>query len=413
MPYKLLIRLKNKAETPLEWLLIRVNGKTGPVIETNVSRQDVYALAKIAQTIIVLVPTEDLLLTEVKLPKLSLAKLMKAIPFALEDQLTEDPATLHFAASPAEKGGPVGVVVVSREKMQQWHTLLSSYLKDAMGKVKVFLPDVLANPWENGDFSILSDNGIAYVRTGHQSGFAIEHETLFTSLRVKLKHAQPKPARVILYNSTHSFTAEETAQLGLPVEYYPEQQDVLKTMATSLRDTMPINLLQGSYAPRQKKATLDQLIWIGFGIAAACLLIMTIANLATLFILRHENSILDRQLQQIYASINPGVTMPKDAKSQMQKELSSLRTSNTDSAFTRLLNIVGPGISRVINAGVNIKSMRYRNNQLVLEMEASDITSIENLRQSLESQGFKASLNNTERGASGLIETRLTVEEIS
>jgi type II secretory pathway component PulL len=57
--------------------------------------------------------------------------------------------------------------------------------------------------------------------------------------------------------------------------------------------------------------------------------------------------------------------------------------------------------------------MRYRNNQLVLEMEANDITSIENLRQSLESQGFKASLNNTERGASGLIETRLTVEEIS
>ncbi len=409
MSYKLFIRLKNSAETPLEWIKSYSGGK----LEAFNSHVDLAAVAKDAQAIIVLVPTEDVLLTKVKLPKLSPGKLVKAIPYALEDQLTEDPASLHFAIGQFDKGQLVPVAVVNKNVMQQWKNTLTEQVNSSHSKVKVFLPDVLATPWENDTFSIFIQQNMAYVRTSKDTGFAIEKDSLFAILQLKLKRENKKPTTIKVFAPETVFTPEQAAKLGIPIEYKTGQYADLATMVNALHEPYPLNLLQGVYTPKQKKASFDQLVWIGLALAAAWLLVITIADLADYFILRHANGIIDQQLQQIYANVYPGKPITADAKSQMQKELSALRTSNTDSAFTRLLNIVGPGIGDVIKSGVTIKTMSYRNNQLILDMEGNDLTAVENLRQSLEMQGFKATLSNAERGASGLIETRLTVEEIS
>jgi general secretion pathway protein L len=414
MPYKLLIRLNNKAEMPIQWALARINGKAEPTLEANPAQKDLYAAAKLAQSITVLVPAEDVLLTQVKLPKLSPSKLMKAIPYALEDQLTEEASLLHFSIGTVEKGKPITVAVVSRDKMQQWQNLLATELKEAKNKVKVFLPDVLATPWENDTFTIVIEDNMAYVRTDKLSGFAIEKETLFTSLLLRQKRTQPKPNKLIVYRSSPNlFSAEQTTQLTTPIVYSPSKLATWSMLVIALREPYAFNLLQGAYASKQKKATLEQLVKTAFILAGVSLLLLTLADVFTYCILTHENSLIDHQLQQIYASVYPGKKIPDDPKNQMQKELTKLRASNTDSAFTRLLNIVGPGISPVIQSGATIKTMRYRNNQLVLDIEANDLTAIESLRLSLETQGFKATLSNAERGGSGLIDTRLTVEEIS
>lgn len=414
MPYKLLIRLKNNTESPLEWVVLQANGKTESFEKTTENRKDLPGLAKNAQQILVLVPAEDILLTSIKLPKLSPGKLLKAIPYALEDQLTEDAANLHFATSQTEKGQPVTVAVVRRETMRHWQEILTGQLNAASAKVKVLVPDVLASPWKNNTFTILVQDGMAYVRTGHSNGFAIEKDTLFPILQLQLKRITAKPESINVYNAQNPiFTPEQTAQLGVPLVNLSGQTVSLGTMAETLREPYPVNLLQGLYAPRQKKASLEQLIWTGFALIGIWLLVVTVADLAKYYILRHENGIIDNQLQQIYTSVYPGRPIPKDPKSQMQKDLESLRAANADSAFTRLLNIVGPDIGKVIKSGVTVKSMTYRNNQLMLDMAANDLVSIENMQRSLEAQGYKATLSNAERGSSGMIETRLTVEEIS
>ena len=54
--------------------------------------------------VIFLIPSKDILLTEVNLPPMSNAKLIKAIPFALQDMLIEDVNNLHFAIGKIQDG---------------------------------------------------------------------------------------------------------------------------------------------------------------------------------------------------------------------------------------------------------------------------------------------------------------------
>ena len=61
---------------------------------------DAAALAEAAldRINIVIVPSEDVLVTTVTLPKMNRSRLLQAIPYALEEQVIEDVDTMHFAA---------------------------------------------------------------------------------------------------------------------------------------------------------------------------------------------------------------------------------------------------------------------------------------------------------------------------
>ena len=81
MSYNLIIWLRNSNDSiSLEWLrsdyLSHSNDDGAADTFSNV--------AKNAQDIVVLVPSVDVLITQIKLPKLSKTKLTKAIPYALD-----------------------------------------------------------------------------------------------------------------------------------------------------------------------------------------------------------------------------------------------------------------------------------------------------------------------------------------
>jgi len=415
MSHKLFIRLKNSAkDSPLfEWLIIFDDGKTQ--LPSAAEKNELLKYAETAQQIIVLVPSVDIFITQVKLPKLSPTRLAKAIPFALEDQITEDPAKLHFAVSTSKSGEPMSVAAVNRETMLSWQSILKNILQKAASKVKILLPDVLALPWEKRRFHILIDQDLALVRTDKCLGFAIETKELYPVLSLLLKRpGQVKPELIQIDNPTSVtlFTKEEAALLGTPIQMTATQSNPLLMMSESIKEPVMLNLLQGNYAPAQKRITMDQLVRAGVAIVCAWMVFVTIVDISSYFVLYRVKKSINDEVQTIYARVYPNTLAPENPKASLQKELDSLRISRSDSSFIRLLNTVGPRFASLSESGLSIKSFSYQNSQLLLNVEANDSTILDDLRKSLESQGLKVVVSNAERSTSGLIEARLTVEEM-
>ena len=136
MPDRLLLRLDSAGDP--SWLRQGADGRTA----TGSTRgwPPAAAIAAAAE-IVVLVPAEDVLLTEARVAAKSRAQRMQAIPFAVEDQLLAPVEDLQFAATEST-GDAMGVAVVSRAALRAWLERLAAngIRPDAL------LPDSLAVP---------------------------------------------------------------------------------------------------------------------------------------------------------------------------------------------------------------------------------------------------------------------------
>lgn len=122
--------------------------------------------------VVLLIPTRDVLLITTELVTSNSRHLKQALPYALEENLVEDPASQHFVWQ-ARKASPstLDVAVISRETLQGWMALLKKHRI----KARTILPDVFALPVADDKHAvptIVQQNDRVWVRTGALSGFS-------------------------------------------------------------------------------------------------------------------------------------------------------------------------------------------------------------------------------------------------
>src|SRR5258708_6400062 len=112
MAHTLLLRLPAPGQEDTEWLTIDEAGEPA----TARQRGPLSLAAAVGRTakVIVIAPATQILLAEPELPPGSGVKLARAVPFALEEQLTEDIDQLVFALGKRRASGGTPVAVVSR-----------------------------------------------------------------------------------------------------------------------------------------------------------------------------------------------------------------------------------------------------------------------------------------------------------
>ena len=124
MPQSLLLRLPPPGQDETEWLILDEAGAPTP------SRQrgslSLAAAVWRSGRVVVLAPAAQILLAEPALPPGGGPKLVRAVPFALEEQLTEDVDQLSFAIGHRRSNGATPVAVVSRSVLQGWIADLSA-----------------------------------------------------------------------------------------------------------------------------------------------------------------------------------------------------------------------------------------------------------------------------------------------
>lgn len=116
MPSRLTLFLPEKPEQPIRWIAIDGNGN-----KEDEGRLD-EGLPDWAQELsaIGVADGRAVVTTRVAIPARSRERVRRALPFALEDQLSEDVGTLHFAPGQRDAEGRIAVTVVAHDTMRDW-----------------------------------------------------------------------------------------------------------------------------------------------------------------------------------------------------------------------------------------------------------------------------------------------------
>lgn len=374
MSQRLVLRLHGAPAGQVQWLPLTADGR--PAGLANYGSLDDVALLR--RPLLVLAPTADVALFDVPLPQLSRQRAARAIPYALEDQLAEDVDDLHFALGQRNPQGEVAVAVVAQAQMQAW---LDAFAEAGL-EVEQIYPELLAVPYEPDAWTLLLEQGEFLLRTGRQSGFGGDVANLPVLLPAALEEAGERPPQRLLVYS-------DSALPELGVEQVPIEQralgDSLSLLAQHLNERQAIGLRSGPFARRRGWSVQ----WQRWRVAAALLAAWVLADTGSAYLQQWQ---LGQQLQaveaaqaQAYRQAFPdgGQLNRYSPRQQMESRLAALRRGGGgDSGLLRLLMAAGPLLAA--DPELQIIGLTYRNNGLDLEVSASNLQGIDQLKQRLD-----------------------------
>jgi general secretion pathway protein L len=378
----------------------------------------------------VLVPGVDVLLAQVELPAMKAQRLAKAVPFALEEQLTEDVDDLHVAVGRRDKQGQVANAVVSRTRLDAW----LAQLKAAGLQADVMTPEMFGLQWDAVDasaasrWSMLIDGQSGLLRTGAQTGLAFEIDSLLPVLQACIDEAgvsPPNSLQVLLCNAAggeNKFTDSDeyralaalcTEQgIELSLDSHNEARSVM--LAQGFDEQHAINLLQGDYSRKQQ---LERLLrpWRPALILAGVWLLFQVGVFAVEYSrLSSQSSELKSQIEAVYREAFPGSRLvPGQEKELMQRGLEKLRSGGGGSeGLLPLLAQTGAVLNDT--PGASMRTLRFSNkgkgSKLDLDVNMPDLQSLDKLKQRLtDDAGLKVEIVSAS-SRDGKVESRLSLQ---
>ncbi len=347
----------------------------------------------------------DCLLTKVRIPGRNRKKLLRAVPYALEDQLSDEVENLHFAVGEQSEDDYWPVVVVSRQYIE---TLMTT-LTEAGLDVQQVIPEVLAIPFNTGEYSVLVSRDMALVRAGATSGYAVDNDNLGMVLAAHPQEEdQPLPV-VHMYVRQDSQAPDVTGYRGqVNVETFTA--DPLAIYAQGL-DTKPINLLQGAYSRSGEWRRLLQ----PWRATAALLLAGVLTGFVVMGIdyyrLSQESEQLQAKIEETFKRAMPGTQRVVNPRVQMQQKLEQLQGGQHSGGFLMLLGKTGAVLKDI--QGAEIGGVTFRGGRLDLDLKVSNLQLLDTIKQSLgKAGGLDVEIQSATTDADQRVQSRLRIQAV-
>lgn len=409
-----LLRLPAPGQHDAEWQSVDAAGM--PAGPRQRGPLPLAAAAAGSAAVVVLAPATQILLAEPELPPGSGVKLARAVPFALEEQLTEDIDRLYFAVGRRGSGGGTPVAVVSREVMQGWMSALAAAGIDAAA----LYADVALMPANPGQTVLWLEGERLAVRRPGMLPFAVELSPVTDALIVAGVIADSgeigaEPAileSAVLYVTREDWLRVQDEFDGLierfatlKVQLLPEGP--LPWLARQLPLTDAVNLLQGEFAQAADYgASLRQ--WRNVAALALALLAAHVgAEALQIHRANQESAALDGQIAAVFSSAVPAEPMQGNPRLQMQTRLERIRRLGAGPQyFLRTLQTLGAAIAATPKT--NIDALSFRDRTLDLKVTAASVDALSKLASAVGGRGLSAEIQSSTPAAAG-IEARMQI----
>ncbi len=353
--------------------------------------------------VVALAPGIDCLLTQVHIPGRNRQKLLRAAPYALEEQFSEDVEDLHFALGPTLPGGDYPVAVVAIQRM---NALLEPFT-DAGLEVHQLVPDLLTIPCPEDSICVLMDGDVALVRSGPYSGFAVDAENLGMLLAAQLESGEDGAPQVQV-TVTAGATRPELEELGQAVEVEHTNGSALDVLARGL-STPSIDLLQGAYSRSREWGRL----WQPWRATAALLLAGLVLAHAVQGIdyvrLKRQQADLSAQIETVFKETFPATRRVVNPRVQMQQQLDQMqRQRGGGMQFMTLLARSGDVLR---SAGdVDITGASFRAGRLDLDLKLANLQKLDELKQTLVASGLSVEIQSATTDGDQRVKSRLRIQ---
>src|ERR1700722_8660861 len=407
MPQTLLLRLPAPGQEETEWLVI---DEAADSVTTR-QRGSLTLAAAVSRTgkVVALAPAAQILLAEPELPPGSGVKLARAVPFALEEQLTEDVDQLTFAIGRRRPRGGTPVAVVSRSVLQGWIADLSAAGLEPLA----LYPDISLMPENPAQTILWLEKGRLAVRRPGALPFAVELSPVSEALVVAGVIADPLdttsepkvPESAILYATREDWASVQDEFEGLAQKFDSLKVQLLADgplpwLARSLASTDAVNLLQGEFA-RATDYGARWRQWRTAALLAAGLLVAHVgAQALQIRQAKHETKALDGEIATVFSSAMPAEVM-QDPRRQMQSRLDRIHKSGAGPEyFLRSLKVLGDALA--VTPKTDIDALSYREDSLDMKVSAPSLAALSDLSQFIGKQGMTAEIQSSTPVANGV-----------
>jgi len=344
----------------------------------------------------------ELLLEEVEVPGSNTSKALKAVPFALEEQLAQDIDASHFAFGTRLASGAVPVAVIARDSLD-W---IQDKCEDTGLRPGEIVPETLALPLEPERWTIMTNSGHAAVRTSATRGFSCDSDML----PFLLENVPEADTEQQIWDALHFACGDDRYELNTS-ERAIEMVSEVSLFGKGLRGKDPgrINLLQGDYS-RRKKAEQTYKPWVTPAVLS--LLLAGLWGGSSWFeynSLGQQQALLKSEIDSSLKRAFPDVRRVVNPVAQMRTRVARLDGNGADaSGFVAMIAAMGEALAEADKPAV--RSMNFGRGKLVVDLDAASLQDLDKIKSKLESNPQLAAKVQSANKERERIRARLRVE---
>jgi len=367
--------------TPHQWAIVNAKGiESSGVVDT------LSELPAAGHRCVAVVPGEQVVTRVEVMPVKNRAKLMAAIPYAIEDSLISSVDDLHFLLLHTGDENRVTFAYVSRQLMTSW----LEQIHEAGIKLEAMLPDYFLLPGAKPGSAVitLTDDKRVLVRSGLYQGAVTDLENL--------------PAWLSEQEKETTLLVDDRLAAKLPDEI---DQRLIKTeigggLSNWLSQQAPdhgAGLLNGKFAQGSKRSLLKQ-YWPAVAVIVLAGFIKLGSDVGELLWLQKTNTQLEQSIQSLYQELFPGSKLlPGRVRVQTKNKIDRLQNLSAGNDFTYLLVTTARLLK---NQQVVVEELDYRQGRLLTVLTLDNFAHLDRIRQRLQSNpSIKVSLKQS--GARG------------
>ena len=391
MSETLLIHYNPEQAQQATWSMCNSNGE----LTEKISNGSLAELAAVApgHSVVVLLNSQCLHINQLTLPTQNLQKILKAVPFALEEFIADDIDEFHFVAAKNSHNNTTAVAGINKHTLKN----IIQVFQDAGINPDKIIPDSLCLAASDSDSSrqwvCLNYQNECYLQTATLNGTLISQELLPYILKSKLQDETISPPEKILLfceqENTDAFDplkADGIINDDIEIHKVIYNTHPLVVFCGNYKQAIPLNLLQHEFKIKRKTSGH----WQHWRLAASLVAIWLVLNLGFTSFLRSqledENRTTHASIEKIYKKAFPKSKKIINPRVQMEQKLKELKgaTGNSDKG---LIFLLAESFGTVNNDKTNIslQTLTFRNNRMDIGLDSNNLQAIENLNKNLNS----------------------------
>lgn len=392
----LLIHFDPSTPEHATWSLVNSAGELTTMISQG-SPEDATHLADKHKTVVLLDNTAVHVNT-VKLPIKNRQKLLRAVPFALEEQLADDVDDLHFVAGKPTSDNMVPVAAIKHETLKN----IINRFKDAGIEPVAIIPDALCLTANSKQWSILLHGDKLNVQFDTFKGGEFDKNVISKLLTSNLEQqTENTPEKIILFTPEDSIKNSDDKKIveklississciddGIEFVNISYNTHPLVIYCGQYQNAMPLNLLQDAYKPKHK----GNIEWHHWKLAASLAVIFLCLHLGSAgtqyYDLLEKNDQLRTQINKIYKTTFPQSKKIVNARVQMETKLNGLRGNSSNTSSGDIVELLASSASALsTEKDITLQSINFRNNRMDIELTGTNLQAVESLNKKLNSQ---------------------------
>jgi general secretion pathway protein L len=316
----------------------------------------------------VVVPADWVTLTPAKLPKGDRNRILKALPYLVEDHLISSPELLQVVIAEQSNANDVILASIDKQKLKKTISILQA---SNLNLQRVF-PSTLVTPIHEKAWVMVCDSQGSFLRLSNCRGFALEQDDSIEvpiTLRLAIERAKSDlqlPDEIVVYG-------DKAIDLS---QHFPAWANLLGIKFTLIKgdwktstETSEMNFLQGDfYVKHRTWAWLEQ-AKPAFTLLIVIILVNVLGSCIDWMHRLFEKRQLTSQMTSLFKTTFPEAVNVVNPPLQMQRKLADLQHAAGDAGNHDLIPLLAR-ISHVADEFSQVKTMVYQDGALSLEMHA-------------------------------------------